>query len=317
MQLVVEREDLEVLESKSTDKVRMAGVGPPRDPDVSGAIVIFHDITTNTILIGEEGIFLFDDKDKKSDYYRYNLGAIVHPLKETIEMIDRSGNRTQIQLSKEQLTENIIPHILWFIQNHPPKTAVTPGVNMLFPIVAKNRDQPAIPVPNTSNYFSQPRIQPSRKNESCPKGGIKIGESALDCIKREIYEEIGDISSGVSPIQIQDADWIRDSSGKRYITGGMDPYAVFYKPVSPAQVNFLMNLIQTRRAKYIGEMFDFMFKRVPPAIGGRRGGINLQTYSGIEKLNEYLRSQGRPVFAGGAKKTRRSHRKRRTTSKRR
>ncbi len=296
----------------------MAGVAPSPDPDVSGAIIIFHDITTDTILIGEEGIFLFDDKDKKSDYYRYNLGAIVHPLKEIIEMTDGSGNKMQIQLTKEQLTENIIPHILWFIQNHPPKTSVTPGVNMLFPIVAKNRDQPTIPIPNTSNYFSQPRIQPTKKNESCPKGGIKIGESALDCIKREIYEEIGDISSGANPIQVQDTDWIRDKFGKRYITSSKEPYAVFYKPVSPAEVNFIMNLIQSRRAKYIGEIFDFMFKSVPPAVGGRRGGINLHSYSGIEKVNEYLKNQGRPVFAGGSKKTRRrTNRKRRTTSKRR
>lgn len=296
-----------------------ATVRLPPDPDVSGAIIIFHNTITNTILIGEEGVFLFDDKDKKSHYYRYNLSALVHPLKEVIDTIDSSGNKIQIQLNREQLTENIIPHITRFIQSHPPKVSVTPGVNLLFPIVAKNRGQSTVSVPNTADYFSQPRKQSSDKNESCPKGGIKANESALQCIKREIYEEIGDIFSGSHPIQIHDSDWIRDSSGKRYTTGGMNPYAVFYKPLSSsAEETFIMKTISDRRAKYIGEMFDFMFKPVPPIVDGRRGGINLQSYSGIEKVNEYLRNQGRPTFAGGAKKTRRrTNRNRRTTSKRR
>jgi hypothetical protein len=104
-------------------------------------------------------------------------------LKEILDTVDTSGNKIQIQLNKEQLTENIIPLIVGFMQRHPPKASVTPGVDLLFPIVAKNRDQPAVPIPNTTNYFSQPRIQPSKKNESCPKGGIKVGETALECIK--------------------------------------------------------------------------------------------------------------------------------------
>jgi hypothetical protein len=289
----------------------------PSDPEIFGAVIVFHDITSNTILIGEEGSFLFNDKDKKSPYYTYNLAALVHPLKETVDVIDKTGNKTSVPLTPEQLTDAIIPSIMDFISKHPPKIAITPGLNLLFPIVAKNKDQPVPPIPNVSNYFSQPRIQ-TRQTESCPKGGIKQGETALECILREIYEEIGNIFIGPNSIKIQDKDWIRDSSGKRYTTGGTNPYAVFYKKVTSAQASFITKTIQDRRTRFIGEMFDFMFKAVPPIVDGRRGGLSTYSFYAIARLNQYFRIAGQPQFAGGDTKKRTIRRKyrRHTQSKR-
>ena len=288
----------------------MAGLPP--DPVITGAVIIFHDTANNTILLGEEGKDLFDDTDKASNYYRY------HPvLTQSLVETHRIGPIVK-NFTREELTAHILPLIMQHITQFPPSKAYTLGTNLLFPIVELSRDKQIPPIPNVSTYFSRPRIQVGLK-ESCPKGGIKSGESAIQCIQREVYEEIGDIFGSVP---ITEKDWIRDRSGQRYVTdiihkGHTEPYAVFYKQVNPAQIQTILMSISNRRAQYIGEVFDFVFKRTPPFVAGiRSSGLNLQSESAITKVNDYLRSSGQKQL-GGAKKTRRSYRKRRTSSKRR
>jgi hypothetical protein len=288
----------------------MAGLPP--DPVVTGAILILHDTRNNTILMGEEGKELFDDKDKTSNYYRYHP-VLTQPLNENLQL----GTATR-KYTLEELTTNILPLIMKHISTYPPSKSYTLGTNLLFPIVALSREKIVPPIPNVSNYFSRPRIQVGLK-EGCPKGGIKPGETALECIKREIYEEIGDI---FSVVPLTDKDWIRDGAGNRYVTdvrqkSGPEPYAIFYKQVNPTQIQAILSITANRRAKFIGEVFDFVFKRSPPPPSpGRDDGVNVQTRNAVTKINALLASLGKQQI-GGRKKTRRSHPKRRTTSKRR
>jgi hypothetical protein len=292
---------------------RLGVAALPSDPPVTGAILILHDISNNTILIGDEGKDLFDNSNKSSDYYRYHK-ILTQPLYETVQ----TGTQTR-KFTREELTSHILPIIMGHIHTHPPPKAYTLGTSLLFPIVELSKDQPSPAIPNSAYYFSRPRIQEGLK-EGCPKGGTKEGESATDCIRREVFEEIGDI---FATVPITEKEWIRDTSGKRYVTdiihlGKPEPYAIFYKQVNPSQVADILVAIVNRRSNHMGEVFDFTFKRTPaqPAQG-QTDGLNKQTRNAIVKVNAYLASLGQRKLGGGKQTTRRNPSKRRRTSKRR
>jgi hypothetical protein len=339
----------------------MAGVAPPvhatavviPDPIVTGAIVIFHNSTNNTILLGEEGKWVFDSDISGHEFNRRHP-VIYQTLPDTAEIVRPTGKKEIITLTLEQQTVIAMKDVLDYISKSSQRSILTPGTNFLIPIIEKSSKQ------TTKAGYTSYKVTP-RKQEGGKEGGVKGGlknasESALECILREIDEEVGEISRGLSSVIVTDSDWIRDSTGARYVTnikdnsGNPQPYAIFYKHINNSQAQRIGAAIADRRSKTIGEMFDLSFKQVPPLA--TRGNINPQTKDALKKVEEYLSSKRSaapapaparfgpgglfgqaqapalgPRFGpggtfargrGGAKKTRRrTNRKRRTTSKRR
>jgi hypothetical protein len=275
----------------------MAGVAQPADPIVTGSIVIFHNSTNNTILLGEEGKWVFDSDISGHEFNRHNP-VIYQTLPDTTQIATPFGKKQDITLTLEQQTEIAMKPVLDYISKSSQKGKLTPGTNLLFPIIERSSKQTQ--KAGHTSYKVTPRKQEGGK-EGGVKGGLKnASESALECILREIYEEVGEINSGLTSVIVTDSDWIRDPTGSRYVTNIVDskrvpqPYAIFYKGVNNDQAQKIALVIAGRRSKMIGEMFDLSFKQFPsPATSGN---INPQTKSALEKVQAYLSSK-RPAAA--------------------
>jgi hypothetical protein len=320
---------LEVLGSKSTDKVRMAGVGPSVAPKKVeyGSLIIFHDTSTNTVLLGEEAINLFNEKDKKHPFWIYNINIISACLNPNTGGVATAAGGSRPK-TLEELTLEYIPIFkknvspVWikrpeYARGLTTVFALDDSKKALYPIVAKERT-PCTDI-SLVRYFSNPRIRNPAKKNGFPKGGAKtnkdtgIMETPLQCMKREVYEEIGNID----PALVDTAKHIGISTVEH--EDNISNYTIYYKPVTPAQRSEIETAIRDRYAESIGESFDLGFKNIR--------GVNLNQHSlnAVVMCNTHIDNLARlaipPVpsirLLGGAKKTRRSHRKRRTTSKRR
>jgi hypothetical protein len=344
MKLVVEKEDLEVLESKSTDKVRMAGVVPP--PEANGATIIFHCMEDDTILIGQEGKWLVEDNIPH--YFAADEDIVTTCLDPT------GKNREQltieaIPLIRQQITNFITHHVnnntpsIRFDLNIIPK--LTDSNQIIYPLVTKDSRDCLLPNgaihPLLQRYFSYVTKHKEIGNRvyGFPKGGRKklrgaYTESVLDCARRELYEEIGNIGAGgegirAGGVSIDNADFVG------YDGTEINKYAVYYKRITLAEKQIIENVITLRKRLSIGESFDLMFiprvnldrlrlnthsinskefVQAPPAkaqMTNKEKALNLQA------RGKFVPPPLRKYLSGGAKKTRRRHRKRRTTSKRR
>jgi hypothetical protein len=288
----------------------------PSDPIVQGAIILFHHVPTKTILLGEEGKWVFDSDASGSEFYRHHP-IIYQTLPDTAQIPSPFGGKQTITLTPEQQTQTAMQPVLAHIAQSSQKSVLTPGTNLLIPIVEKSSKQTTLSGHTT--YKVSPRKQFGGK-EGCVKGELKNStETALQCILREIYEEIGEIDKGLDRVTVTDTDWIRDASGARYVTyikdksGITHTYAIFYKQLTDLQVRKISSIIADRRGKCIGETFDVGFKHVP--LPGSRGNLNPHTKDALEKVQVFLTTQGQRLYGGAKQSRRRTQRKRRTTSK--
>jgi hypothetical protein len=300
----------------------MAAGGPAAVPTrvEYGSLIIFHDSSTNTVLLGEEGLNLFNELDKKHPFFRYNIGIISACLHPNTGGVAGAGR----QKTLEELTLEYIPifkqnvNSVWskrpdFIKGLSIKDLDT-YTNVLYPIVARERTQCTSPL---IRYFSNPRVRNPIKTNGFPKGGIKTDkltgrtETPLECIQREVYEEIGNIDPNLlnSAINIGISTAIYGDN--------ISNYTIYYKPVSPSERRDIETAIRNRYANSIGESFDLGFKNIQGLH------LNYHSKNAIVMCNTYFASlpgapNPPPKLLGGAKKTRRrTNRKRRTTSRRR
>lgn len=309
----------------------MATGGPSAAPKKVeyGSLIIFHDTSTNTVLLGEEAINLFNERNNTHPFWIYNINIIsacLNPNTGGVATAAGGGSRPK---TLEELTLEYIPI---FKKNVDPELKNRPGYarglttmlalndskKVLYPIVAKERT----PCTDASlvRYFSNPRIRNPAKINGFPKGGAKtnrntgIMETPLQCMKREVDEELGNID----PALVDTANHIGISTVEH--KDNISNYTIYYKSVTPAQRREIETAIRNRYAASIGESFDLGFKNIR--------GLNLNQHSlnAVVMCNTHIdylaRTAITPVpsirLLGGAKKTRRRiTRKRRTTSKRR
>lgn len=344
----------------------MAGVAPPPEPDANGATIIFHCTADDTFLVGEEGNWLVEDN---SPHYFAGDEDIVTTC------LDPIGK------TREQITIEAIPNIRKQIEDlidGPKLKKNLPSTvkgklrdfnEIIYPIVTRdirnNCPKPVAGGPVLQHYFSyvtKRKNDPLKRSLGFPKGGRKkdrttkqYTESVIECARRELYEEIGNIGAGGegtlpagAGISIDDADFV-GYDGTR-----SEKYAVYYKHISLVQKQLIERVIDRRRNLLIGETFDLRFiprsqlktvklnekskdakrfiqatpapAQAPVSRFGQGGIFGLSQKEEDRKKALNLQAKGlyippnlkQYLRKGGARKTRRRiNRKRRTTSKRR
>jgi hypothetical protein len=203
--------------------------------NATGCAIVYHNLEDNTYLIGRESLYIIEGGKKLSDAINSGFEGKNIPIE-------------IILLDKERI--DITLEMIESFKTHRASFGYPEGPFLVPPLRCKGQ---SIRYPTTNSY--EARTRKPGFNISFIKGGIEIDcktrvkETPLQCIQREIFEEIGKLSENLLP----------DDGTEKQL---MDDYMVFIKDIHRSDANTIMNAINERNKQHIGEMFDMKFMKL-------------------------------------------------------